>query len=97
MVKSLILIGIVATIFLVTILVKNKKNKKLKSMILIIPFALAGVIYLSIMLLTKDMSPEVCDGAAIVGILFSFILIGMGLLLNLVNIIYWVIKSKSNI
>ena len=94
MVKNLILIGIVVTMFLAIILMRNINNKRHKYIILFGPFILACILYLSIFLLTKNMPPDACDGAALLGILFSFILIGVGVLLNLVNIAYLVINNN---
>jgi Na+/melibiose symporter-like transporter len=95
-VKNLILIGIVITMFLAIILMRNINinNKRHKYIILFSPFILACILYLSIFLLTKNMPPDACDGAALLGILFSFILIGVGVLLNLVNIAYLVINNN---
>lgn len=89
------LIGMVVTIFLAIIPMKNidMNNKRHKYMVLLGPFILGGILYLSIFLLTKDIPPGVCDGAAILGILFSFILIGIGILINIINIIYLIINN----
>ena len=94
MTRHLILIGIISTILLVIILIKKVNNKKFKYIVLTSPFVLAGILYSSIFLLTKDMTPDMCDGAALLGILFSFILIGIGILLNLTNMLYLLINHK---
>ena len=94
MVRNLMLIGIVITMSLAIILMKNINNKRHKYIILFGPFILACILYLNIFLLTKNMPPDSCDGAALLGILFSFILIGVGILLNLVNIAYLVINNN---
>lgn len=88
-----ILIGIIVTVFLYSVFTKNKDNKRIKYIILFTPLIGGLLLYGSIFYLTKDLSPDACDGGALMGILFSFILIGMGVLLNLINILCLIIKK----
>lgn len=99
MIRNFLLIGIMATVFLFFIFIRNKDAKRLKSIILFAPLILGAIMYGSIFYLTKDMPPDVCDGGALMGILISFILIGMGLLLNFINISYLIINKirRSNL
>lgn len=95
MTKYLIQIGIIGTLFLAFILMKNIDNKKTKYVILIGPFILGGLIYFSIMLLTRNTPPDACDGAGLLGILISFLLFGMGILFNIINIFRLFIIHKA--
>lgn len=95
MAGSLVLIGIVVTVFAMILLI-NIFNKKAKYIILIGPFVLAGILYLSIFALTEDLPPDVCDGGALMGILISFVLIAIGILVNIINILHLVLTRKQN-
>lgn len=94
MTRYLMLIGIIVNIFVITLLIYNISNKKTKYIILVGPFVLAGILYLSIFLLTKDISPYECDGAPLFGIFVSFMLFGMGILLNITNILHLAFANK---
>jgi len=95
MTKYLMLIGIPITIFITVLLKKNINNKKVKYIMLVSPFALAGILYLGVVLITKNMPPDVCDGAAIIGIIISFLLLGMGIVLNLINIVFHLVLTHK--
>lgn len=97
MIDRLILIGIVVTTYIIILLLKNRNNKIAKYVILIGPFILSGILYHSIFLLTKDMSPYECDGAALFGILISFILLGMGILFNLIYLLHLALAYRRKI
>ena len=94
MIRYLILIGAGITIFVTIMLKKNINNKKTKYVILIGPFVLGGLLYLSIFSLTKNMPPNTCDGAALFGILISYVFFCMGILFNLINILHLAIKHR---
>ena len=84
----LMLIGIIATTIAIIVLMKNINNKKTKYVILIGPFVLAGILYHSIFFLTKNLPPYACDGAALMGLLISYIFLGMGILFNIINLLH---------
>lgn len=94
MTKYLMLTGALVTIFVAILLIKNINNKRIKYWILIVPFVLAGVLYIGIALMSKVMPPNVCDGAALIGIFVSFISLGMGIVFNLINILHLVLTHK---
>ena len=94
MTKYLMLTGALVTIFVAILLIKNINNKRIKYWILIVPFVLAGVLYIGIALMSKIMPPNVCDGAALIGIFVSFISLGMGIVFNLINILHLVLTHK---
>lgn len=62
-------------------------------MILTAPFLLAGILYLGIILVFKTLPPYICDGVALIGVLISFILFGIGVMLNLVNLLHRLLKQ----
>ncbi len=95
MTKYLMAIGFLLAIYTVFLLSKNRDKKKIKGLILIGPFVLGGGLYLTILLLTANMPAHTCDGAAIIGILLSFIFLGIGILVNLVNILYLLIGKNK--
>lgn len=88
MMKYSALLGIIIIVFVSTLLIIGINNKKRRYVILIGPFILAGMLYFSIFLLTKDMPPNVCDGGALMGLLISFVFLAIGVLLNIINILY---------
>ena len=87
------LIGIIGAVFLFFTYIKDKDFNSLKYIVLIGPFVMGGIIYGSIFLLTKDMPPDVCDGGALMGMLLAFMFIGLGILMNVGNIVYLIIKN----
>lgn len=93
MTKILTIIGLIILIVLFYTLKRNIKNTKIKWIILLCPLLLGILIYLSMLLLTKNISPDACDGAALVGVFFSFILIGIGIIINIINIVYILIRN----
>lgn len=93
MVRNLMLIGIIGAVFLFFAFIKGKDFNSLKYIILIGPFAIGGIIYGSIFLLTKDMPSDVCDGGALMGLLLAFMFIGLGILINIGNVVYLIIKN----
>lgn len=88
----LLLIGVALSFFIMKNINKIS-TKKAKTIILAGPFILGGAIYLGISLFTKNASPESCDGEALMGILLSFLLFGMGLILNFVNMFQLVLDK----
>lgn len=98
MVRNLILIGIIGAVFLFFALIKGKDFKSLKYIILIGPFVIGAIIYGSIFILTKNMSPDVCDGGALMMVLLAFMFIGLGILINLAYLVHWIINKglKNN-
>lgn len=96
MTRNLMLIGIIMTVLIFFAYIKDKNLKDIKYIILIGPFILGGIIYGSVLFLTRDIPSDACDGGALMGILLSFIFIGMGILINLANIIHLLIKNTKD-
>jgi len=94
MTRYLMLIGMLITIFAVILLIKSKNNKKSRYAILISPFVLAGILYLGIVYISKTMPPDTCDGAVLTGMILVFILLGMGVVLNLINLLHLVLTRR---
>lgn len=88
MVGYLFLFNIFIIGLIIFVLIKNINNKKIKNIILIAPIVLSAILYFSIMLLTSDLPPYACDGAALMGILISFVFLGIGILVNIINVIH---------
>lgn len=80
------LIGIIVSVFLFFASIKDKDFKNLKYIILIGPFIIGAILYGSVFILTKDIPVDACDGGALMGLLISYIFIGIGILLNLGNL-----------
>lgn len=97
MTKYLMLTGALVTIFAAILLIKNINNKRIKYWILIVPFVLAGVLYIGIALMSKVMPPNVCDGAALIGIFVSFISLGMGIVFNIYPIMDQLYMEKVSL
>lgn len=93
MTRILIIISIIILTILIYTLMRNIGDIKTRMIILLSPLLLGILGYLSVFLLTKDIPPDVCDGGALMGLLFSFVLIGIGIILNIANIIYILIRK----
>lgn len=94
MTNILMLFGMILSVFVTILFMRNIDNKKTKYVILIVPFIIAIILYSSVLLLTKNMQPGVCDGAALMGMFISFVFFGMGLLFNLINIFHLVLFRR---
>lgn len=98
MVKYLLFIGILSMVLLNILLIRNIKNKKIKYAILILPFILAGLVYIGIRLMANAVSPDVCDAFSIVGMFIVFMSLGIGITLNLINIFHLIfIKDRQKL
>lgn len=93
MTKYLMLISIAIT-FIAILLIKNINNKKVRYAILISPFVLASILYLGIIYISKTMPPDACDGAVLMGMILLFLLLGMGIVLNVVNLLHSILKRN---
>lgn len=93
MTRILFQLALVGLIILSYLLSRKRENPRFRWAISSIPLLSGLIAYLAIFLFTKDMPADACDGGAILGILLSFILIGMGLVLSIINIIYSLVKK----
>jgi len=94
MIKYLMIISIIIAMIIAILLKRNINNKNVKYAILVTPFVLASILYFGISLVSKIMPSNACDGIVIIGIFISFVLLGIGVIFNLINIFHLVMKHK---